>query len=163
MLSFKPAFSLSSFTFIKRFFSSSSLSAIRVVSSAYLSLLIFLPAILIPVYDSSSLAFRLWNYQPVKTNNSVPWGLLPSEMVHTLSMECVFPSVNLFFHSGWLLKSFLWGTRDPHMAALSRDSPETWGVTILLHPMFFLPKYCFHANQVVFCCQNHQQLTVHPG
>ena len=31
MLSFKPAFSLSSFTFIKRLFSSSSLSAIRVV------------------------------------------------------------------------------------------------------------------------------------
>ena len=36
MLSFKPTFSLSSFTFIKRLFSSSSLSAIRVVSSAYL-------------------------------------------------------------------------------------------------------------------------------
>ena len=48
MLSFKPTFSLSSFTFIKRLFSSSSLSAIRVVSSAYLRLLIFLPAILIP-------------------------------------------------------------------------------------------------------------------
>ena len=46
MLSFKPTFSLSSFTFIMRFFSSSSLSAIRVVSSAYLRLLIFLPAIL---------------------------------------------------------------------------------------------------------------------
>ena len=43
MLSFKPGFSLSSFTFIKRLFSSSSLSAIRVVSSAYLRLLIFLP------------------------------------------------------------------------------------------------------------------------
>ena len=42
MLSFKPTFSLSSFTFIKRLFSSSSLSAIRVVSSAYLRLLIFL-------------------------------------------------------------------------------------------------------------------------
>ena len=41
MLIFKPAFSLSFFTFIKRFFSSSSLSAIRVVSSAYLRLLIF--------------------------------------------------------------------------------------------------------------------------
>ena len=40
ILSFKPAFSLSSFTFIKRLFSSSSLSAIRVVSSAYLRLLI---------------------------------------------------------------------------------------------------------------------------
>ena len=36
MLSFQPAFSLSSFTFIKRLFRSSSLSAIRVVSSAYL-------------------------------------------------------------------------------------------------------------------------------
>ena len=43
MLSFKPAFSLSSFTLIKRLFSSSLLSAIRVVSSAYLRLLIFLP------------------------------------------------------------------------------------------------------------------------
>ena len=46
MLSFKPTFSLSSFTFIERLFNSSSLSAIRVVSSAYLRLLIFLLAIL---------------------------------------------------------------------------------------------------------------------
>ena len=38
MLSFKPTFSLSSLTFIKRLFSSSLLSAIRVVSSAYLRL-----------------------------------------------------------------------------------------------------------------------------
>ena len=45
MLSFKPTFSLSSLTFIKRLIRSSSLSAIRVVSSAYLRLLIFLPAI----------------------------------------------------------------------------------------------------------------------
>ena len=41
-------FSLSSFTFIKRLFSSSSLSATRVVSSACLRLLLFLLAILIP-------------------------------------------------------------------------------------------------------------------
>ena len=40
MLSFKLTFSLSSFTFIKRLFSPSSLSAIRVVSSAYLRLLL---------------------------------------------------------------------------------------------------------------------------
>ena len=45
MLSFYPTFSLFSFTFIKRLFSSSSFSAIRVVSSAYLRLL-FLLAIL---------------------------------------------------------------------------------------------------------------------
>ena len=50
MLSFKPASSLFSFTFIKSLFSSSSLSAIRVVSSAYMKLLIFLPAILILVF-----------------------------------------------------------------------------------------------------------------
>ena len=46
MLSFKPAFLLSYFIFIKRLFSFS-LSAIRVVSSTYLRLLVFLPAILI--------------------------------------------------------------------------------------------------------------------
>ena len=54
MLSFKPAFSLSSFTFIKTLFSSSLLSAIRVVSSAYLRFLMFLLAILIPACASSS-------------------------------------------------------------------------------------------------------------
>ena len=59
MLSFKPTFSLSSFIFIKRLFSSSSLSAISVVSSAYLRLLIFLLAILIPACASSSPAFLL--------------------------------------------------------------------------------------------------------
>ena len=59
MLSFKPAFSLSSFIFIKRLFSSSSLSTTRVVSSVYLRLLIFLPGILISAWDSSSLAFHV--------------------------------------------------------------------------------------------------------
>ena len=49
----------SSFTLNKRVFSSSSLSAIMVVSSAYLRLLIFLPAILIPACASSSLAFLM--------------------------------------------------------------------------------------------------------
>ena len=59
LLSFKPTFSLSSFTSIKRLFSSSLLSAIRVVSSAYLRLLIFLPKILIPAWASTSLAFQM--------------------------------------------------------------------------------------------------------
>ena len=45
MLSFKPVFSLSSFTLLKRLFSSSLLSAIRRVSSAYLRLM-FLPTLL---------------------------------------------------------------------------------------------------------------------
>ena len=42
ILSFKPGISLSFFTLIKSLFSSSSLSAVRVVSSAYLRLLTFL-------------------------------------------------------------------------------------------------------------------------
>ena len=57
IFSFKPALSLSSFTFIKRLFSSSSLSAITVLSSAYLRLLMFFPPILIPVCNSSSQNF----------------------------------------------------------------------------------------------------------
>ena len=76
MLSFKPTFSLSSFTFIKGFLSSYSLSAIRVVSSAYLRLLIFLPAILIPAFPSSSPEF-LMMYSAYKLNkqgdNIQPW------------------------------------------------------------------------------------------
>ena len=75
MLSFKPTFSLSSFTFIKRLFSSS-LSAIRVVSSAYMRLLIFLLAVLIPVCTSSSSVFQMM-YSAYKLNkqgdNIQPW------------------------------------------------------------------------------------------
>ena len=76
MLSFKPTFSHSSFTYIRRLFSSSSLSAIRVVSSTYLRLFIFLLAILIPVCASYSPAF-LMMYSTYKLNkesdNMQPW------------------------------------------------------------------------------------------
>ena len=66
MLGFKPTFSLSSFSLIKRLFSSSLLFAIK-VSSAYLRLLIFLPAVLITDYDSSSLVFCIM-YSAYKLN-----------------------------------------------------------------------------------------------
>ena len=76
MLSFKPAVLLSSFTFIKRLSSSSSPSALRVVSSAYLRLLIFLLTILIPACASSSPAFHMM-YSAYKLNkqghNIQPW------------------------------------------------------------------------------------------
>ena len=74
MLYFKSAFSLSSFTF-KRLFSYSSLSVRRVVSSAYLRLLIFLPAILIPACASSSSAFHIpdhWIIQDALPTCKVP-------------------------------------------------------------------------------------------
>ena len=67
MLSLKPTFSLSSFTFIKRLFSSTLLSAIRVVSSAVLSLLIYLPENLIPACASSNPAFHIM-YSACKLN-----------------------------------------------------------------------------------------------
>ena len=77
MLSFKLTFSLSSFTFIKRLFSS--LSAIRVVLSAYLRLLVFLPAILIPVCASSSPVFLMMcsAYKLNKQGDNIqPWRTL---------------------------------------------------------------------------------------
>ena len=78
ILNFKPAFTLL-FHFHQGLFSSSSLSAIRVVSSAYLRLLIFLLAILIPACASSSPMF-LMMYSAYKLNkqgdNMQPWRTL---------------------------------------------------------------------------------------
>ena len=83
MLSLKPAFSLSSFTFIRRHFSTSLLSAIRVVLSAYLRLWIFLPPILIPTFASPSLAFRT-RFSTVQFSHSVVSdSLRPHESQHT--------------------------------------------------------------------------------
>ena len=70
----KPTFSLSSFIFIKRLLSSSSLSAIRVVSSAYLRLLIFCLAILIPACASSSPAFLMMYSAYKQLYYSKNWG-----------------------------------------------------------------------------------------
>ena len=76
MLSFKPAFSYSSFTFIQRLFNFSSLSAIRVVSSVYMRWWLFLAEILIPVCTPSSPAFHRM-YFAYKLNkqgdNTQPW------------------------------------------------------------------------------------------
>ena len=89
-LSFKPTFSLSSFTFIKRLFSSSSPSAMRVVSSAYLRLSIFLPAILISAWASTSLAFHIM-YSACKLNkqgdNIQAW-CSPSPMWNQSVVSC---------------------------------------------------------------------------
>ena len=76
MLSFKPAFSLSSFTPSRASFNSASLYAIRVLSSVYMRLLIFHPTILIPACASSSPVF-LMMYSAYKLNKQgdtiQPW------------------------------------------------------------------------------------------
>ena len=64
------------FTFVRRLFGSSSLSAIRVTLSAYQRLLIFLPGILIPVCASSSLTFLMMHCTYNLNNqddNVQPW------------------------------------------------------------------------------------------
>ena len=81
---FKAAFSLSSFTLTNVLFSSSSLSAIMVVSIAYLRLLILLPAILIPAWDSSSLAIHMM-YSAYKLNK---------QGVNTQPCHTPFPILN---------------------------------------------------------------------
>jgi len=70
---FKPDVSLSYFTFIKRLFSSSSISAMRVVSLAYLRILIFLPVILIPACASSSWTFHMMYsaYKLIKQGDNI--------------------------------------------------------------------------------------------
>ena len=59
IFSFNPALSLSPFTLIKRLFSCPSFSAIRMVSSTYLRLLMFLLPILILACNSSRPAFLM--------------------------------------------------------------------------------------------------------
>ena len=90
IFSFKPAFSLSSFTFIKRLFSSSSLSTLRVVFSAYLRLLIFLPAILTPGCASSNPSFHMM-YSAYKLNihgdHIQPW-LTPFPIYNEIVLLC---------------------------------------------------------------------------
>ena len=56
-MEFSASFSTLLFYLIKRLFSASLLSASRVIISTYLKLLMFLPPILIPTCNSSSLAF----------------------------------------------------------------------------------------------------------
>ena len=92
-LNVEPAFSLSSFTFIRGSCIPFLLSSIWVVSSAYLRLLIFLPAILIPSCALSSPAFHMM-YSAYKLNkqgaNIQPFPILkqsvfPCPVLHVAS------------------------------------------------------------------------------
>ena len=89
MLSFKPTLPLFSFTFIKRLFSSS-LSAIRVVSSVYLRLLLFLLEILNPACTSSSPAFcMMFSVQKLnKQGDNVQPGCTPFPIWNQSVVPC---------------------------------------------------------------------------
>ena len=121
MLHFKPAFSHSSFSFIKRVISSSSLSAISVLLSAYLRLLIFLLIILIPACDSFSLAFHMIysayacklnkqgdNKQPCHT----PFPILNQSVPYLVNHRQVSQETGKVFGYSHLFKNF------PHFAVI---------------------------------------------
>ena len=101
---FSANFLLPLFHFHQRLFSSSSLSAIKVVSSANLRLFIFLMAILIPACASSSLAFCMMysayilnkqgdNIQPWHT----PFPIWSQSVVQCPVLTFAFWSVYRFF------------------------------------------------------------------
>ena len=137
MLSFKPTFSLSSFTFIKRLFSSSLLSAIKVMSSEYLRLLIFLLAILIPACASFSPAFRMM-YSAYKLNkqgdNMQPWrtpfpiwnlSIVPHPVL-TVASWSTFSFMNLYELCFSFSTHPLWGSYLPlpHMLLKGKNISE---------------------------------------
>ena len=110
MLGFKPTFSLSSFTFIKRLFSYSSLSAIKVVPSAYPRLLVFLPEILIPACASSSLAFLMMCYAyklNKHSDNIQPWCTL-FPIWNQSVVPCLVPTVVSSSACRFLRKQVRW-------------------------------------------------------
>ena len=102
MLSFKPNFSLSSFTFIRRLFSSYLLSAIRMVSSAYLIFIDISPNNL----DSS-----LFFIQPGLSHDVLCIYVKEAEWQHTALMYS-FPNLepvccSMLFHASWPSYRFL--------------------------------------------------------
>ena len=101
MLSFKPAFSISSFTFFKRFLSSSSLYAIRIVSSAYLKLLMFLPAILIVIHPARHFAWYSANKLNHQGDSKQPWWTPFLILTHSI-VPCLILTV-----ASWLAYRFL--------------------------------------------------------
>ena len=107
VLSFSPAFSLSYFTLIKRLFSSSSLSAIRVVSYAYLKLILFL-AVLISTCDWLSPAFCVMH-----SAFGLPWWLSGKESA-CQSRRCRF--------GPWISKIPCWRKWQPSPVSLPGKS-----------------------------------------
>ena len=152
MLSFKPTFSLSFFIFIKMLFSSL-LSAIRVVSSVYLRLLIFLQTILILVCASSSPVFLMMysvQFSSVQSLSHVQLFATPWTAAHQaslsitnfrsppkpMSIELAMPSNHLILCHPFLLLSSIF----PSIRVFSNESvlrirwPKYWSFSFNISP-----------------------------
>ena len=166
-LNVKPTFSLSSFTLIKRLFSSSSLSAIMVVSSAYLRLLIFFPTFLISAYVSSSQAFHMM-YSAYKLNkqgdNIQPWHT-PFPILNQSIFPCPVLSV-----TSWLRISKIWNTATTDTRILNNGNYHSllMGVQNSVGTLennlasFYKLLPCSPASLVLIIYTNKLQTYVHP-
>ena len=134
MLSFKPDFSVSFFTFIKRLCSSSSLSAIKVVSSAYLRLLTFLPAILIPACESSSpTLYMMYSVKQLSTQHTQKYKTLClrrelSELCEYLSHSPSPQTASALWRRPLFAESFCWfpWTASPFHTNLQVANFQSW-------------------------------------
>ena len=101
MLSFKPAFSLSSFTFIKRLCSSSLLSALRVVSSAFVVFVQLLSCVWLfatPWTAAHQASLSITISQSLLKLISIE-SVMPSSclvLFHSLLLPSIFPSTRVF-------------------------------------------------------------------
>ena len=131
MLNFKPVCSLYSFILIKRLFNSSWLSTIRMISSAYLRLLIFLLEILIPGYDSSSPAFHMM-YSAYKSNKQGD-NILNNNMYYRWYIYFVF----VFFRYSTVSRILLW-VAIPFSRGSSRPQDWTYISCIVMQVLYHL-------------------------
>ena len=106
---FKPAFSLSSFTFIKRLFCSP-FSAISMVLSVYLRLLILLPAILIPACSSYSPAFHMMysSYKLNKQGDNIQTWHIPFPIWNQSIVPCLVLTVAFWPAYRFLRRQVRW-------------------------------------------------------
>ena len=106
ILSVKPGFSLPSITLIKKLFSSRLLSAIRVVSYAYMRLLLFLSAVLTPACNSSTPPFlRIYSaYKLNKQNGNVQ----PRVTVFPILNQSMVPTVAYWLPHKLLRRKLSW-------------------------------------------------------
>ena len=113
MLSFKPTFSLSSFTFIKRLFHSFSLSAIKMVPSGYLRLLIFLrqswfQLVLLPAQHFSWCTLHIRKNK--QGDNIQPWRT-PFPICNQSVVPCPVLTVASWPAYRFIFHSLLWTTQ----------------------------------------------------
>ena len=138
---------------IKRLFSSPSLSAIRMVSSAYLQLLLFLLTILIPAWASSSPAFHMM-YSAYKLNkqgdNIQPWRT-PFPIWNQSVVPCLVLIVASWAAYRFLRRQVRWSgipisLRIFHSLLWSTQSKAlVWSIN---------QKYMFFCNSLIFLWSN---------